>query len=260
MPDFLAEMAASSKARVSEARKRTPEAEMRTLAEQSPAPRRPSFQAGTLAVIAEIKRVSPARGVLNAEVNVADRAREYAAADVAAISVLTEPSRFGGSLDDLRAARAVTATPLLRKDFIVDSYQLHEARAHGADGVLLIVRMLDDAHLRDLLALADYLGLFALVESFDAGDIGRAQAANASIIGVNCRNLADLSIDFARFAVLRPQIDATRVAVAESGITTPAEFAQVAELGYHAALIGSALMQGRNGQAALHELRHGAAR
>jgi indole-3-glycerol phosphate synthase len=257
--DFLAEMAASGRARVAEARKRTPEAEMRALAEQSPAPRKPEFAPGELAVIAEIKRVSPARGVLNAEVNVADRAREYAAANAAAISVLTEPSRFGGSLDDLRAARAAVSTPLLRKDFIVDSYQLHEARAHGADGVLLIVRMLDDAQLRDLLALADYLDLFALVEAFDARDLERAQTHNARMIGVNCRNLADLSIDFARFAGLRPYIDASRVAVAESGITTPAEFARVHALGYHAALIGSALMQGRNGQAALHQLRRGVA-
>lgn len=253
-------MAASSHARVGQARTRTPEAEMRTLAEQSPPPRKPLFRPGTLAVIAEIKRVSPARGVLNAAVNVADRAREYQHAAVAAISVLTEPSRFGGSLDDLRAARAAVQTPLLRKDFIVEAYQLHEARAHGADGVLLIVRMLDDAQLRDLLALAEYLGLFALVEAFDARDIERAQAAGARMIGVNCRNLADLSIDFARLAALRPNIDASRLAVAESGITNAREFARVAELGYHAALIGSALMQGRNGQAALHALRQGAAR
>lgn len=260
MPDFLAEMAASSQARVIEARKRTPEAEMRALAEQSPPPRQPVFVPGELAVIAEIKRVSPARGALNTGVNVADRAREYDAAGVLAISVLTEPSRFAGSLDDLRAARAAVQTPLLRKDFIVDSYQLHEARAHGADGVLLIVRMLDDAQLRDLLALAEYLGLFALAEAFDARDIERAQAANARMIGVNCRNLADLSIDFARFAALRANMDASRIAVAESGITTPAEFAQVAALGYHAALIGSVLMQGRNGQAALQDLRGGVAR
>jgi len=258
--DFLAEMAASSNARVSEARRRVPESEMRALAEQSPAPRKLVLEPGALAVIAEIKRTSPARGVLNAEVDVALRAREYAQADVAAISVLTEPSRFQGSLEDLRAARQVVSTPLLRKDFMVDPYQLFEARAHGADGVLLIVRMLDDAQLRDMFALADYLGLFALVEAFDETDLRRAQAANATLVGVNCRNLADLSIDFGRFAALRGQIDASRTAVAESGITTAAEFAAVAKLGYHAALIGSALMQGRNGHAALHELRGGVAR
>ncbi|MBK9974802.1 MAG: indole-3-glycerol-phosphate synthase [Planctomycetes bacterium] len=257
MPDFLEEMAAHSRARASDAKRRVPLHALRAKAEQSPGTRQPAFASGELAVIAEIKRHSPARGELNAHVDVAQRAQEYAAAGVAAISVLTEPSRFHGSLVDLSVARAAVQRPLLRKDFLVDPYQLYEARAHGADGVLLIARLLDDPLLRELLALCDDLSLFALVEAFDAADVQRAQAANAHIIGINCRNLADLSIDFKRFAALRAGIDASRIAVAESGITTPAQFAQVAALGYHAALIGSALMQGRNGQAALHALRSG---
>lgn len=247
MADFLREMHESSMRRAAAARAITPEAEIRRAAESMP-PARPlrfsaGVSAGECAVIAEVKRAAPSAGDLDLAANVATRAAAYQQAGAAAISVLTEPSHFKGSLADLRAAREAVSVPVMRKDFIADGYQLYEARAAGADGVLLIAPMLSDRALRHFLRVCEYLGLFALVECFDEADLARAQATNASLIGLNCRNLRDLSIDFARFERLRGHIQSGRVAIAESGINTPAEFARVRELGYDAALIGSALMR-----------------
>lgn len=244
MADFLREMHDSSMRRAADARTITPEAEMRRAAESMPPARPLCFSAGECAVIAEVKRAAPSTGDLKLAVDVAAQAAAYQHAGAAAISVLTEPSHFKGSLTDLRAAREAVGLPMMRKDFIADAYQLYEARAAGADGVLLIVPMLSDRALHHFLRVCEYLGLFALVECFDAADLARAQATDAGLVGLNCRNLRDLSIDFARFERLRGHIEPGRVAIAESGINTPAEFARVRELGYDAALIGSALMRG----------------
>lgn len=246
MADFLREMHESSMRRAADARAITPEAEMRRAAESMPPARPLRFTAGECAVIAEVKRAAPSAGDLRVTVDVAAQAAAYQHAGAAAISVLTEPAHFKGSLADLRAAREAASLPVMRKDFIADAYQLYEARAAGADGVLLIVPMLSDRALRHFLRVCEYLGLFALVECFEEADLARAQATDASLIGLNCRNLRDLSIEFARFERLRSQIEPTRVAIAESGINTPAEFAQVRALGYDAALIGSALMRGHD--------------
>ncbi|MCC7508039.1 MAG: indole-3-glycerol-phosphate synthase [Planctomycetes bacterium] len=256
MPDFLKHMAAESARRAAEARAATPEAEMRAAAEAMPPALPLALPTGEMGVIAEIKRVSPAAGVLNAAVDPAVQARAYEAAGASAVSVLTEPTRFHGSLLDLRAARETATLPLMRKDFIGDAYQIYEARAAGADGVLLIVAMLSDRELRHYLRVCDYLGMFALVECFDADDVKRAQATDARVIGINSRNLRDLRVEFERFEQLRGLIEPGRTAVAESGISTPAQFHSVRRLGYHAALVGSALMRQADPAAALARLRN----
>lgn len=254
MPDFLKQMAEQSLLRTVEARRVTGAAEMRRAAERMPPARR--LQLGErFAVIAEIKRAAPSAGVLREDVDVSVRAAQYERAGACAISVLTEPEKFRGSLADLRQASAATALPVMRKDFLLDPYQVYEARANGADGVLLIAAMLDDVALKEALFVAGYLGMFALVEAFDELDIERAQLAGAELIGVNCRNLRDLSVEFERFEKLRRLIDPDRRAVAESGITTADEFVRVHELGYHAALIGSLLMREDDPVAALTALR-----
>jgi len=252
MPDFLQRMAKASAERVAAARRRTSDAAIRDAAEHS-APARRLRLGEVFGVIAEIKRSAPSSGRLAEAVDVAARAQAYERAGAVAVSVLTEPVSFGGDLHDLREA-ATAGLPVMRKDFLVDAYQLYEARAHGADGVLLIAAILDDGQLRELLGVSEYLGLFALVEAFDEVDVERAQCAGAELVGVNCRNLRDLSVEFARFERLRPLIDRDRKAVAESGITAPEQLTAVRELGYHAALVGSALMRQADPAAALRQL------
>src|SRR5690606_11140186 len=144
---------------------------------------------------------------LQEQADVASIAREYASAGASAISVLTEPSRFNGDLKDLRDVRAVSDAPVMRMVFLVQPFHLFEALANGADGVLLIAAILDDDTLREMLGICEYLGLFALVEAFGELDVERAQLAGADIVGINCRNLRDLSVDFARFERLRAYID-----------------------------------------------------
>jgi indole-3-glycerol phosphate synthase len=247
-------MAATSALRAASARAATSLGEMRRAAEHMP-PARPLKVGAEFALIAEIKRAAPSAGDLRADVQVGARAAQYEAGGAAAISVLTEPKEFRGSLNDLRECRESSNIPAMRKDFLVDNYQLYEARANGADGVLLIAPLFANGTLKEAVELADYLGMFALVEAFDALDIERAQEAGARFVGVNCRNLRDLRVDFARFARLRPLIDDSRVSVAESGITSGAELQQVRALGYRAALVGSALMREDDPVVAMARLR-----
>src|SRR6476646_2775759 len=185
---------------------------------EAPAPRdpMPHFRARGSSVIAEVKRRSPSKGDLADIPDPAALATAYARGGAAAISVLTEERRFGGSLDDLRAVRAAVDTPLLRKDFIVDDYQLLEARAAGADLALLIVAALDDDELRRLHDAARELGLTVLVEVHDEPETERAVALGAELIGVNARNLKTLAVDEATFAKLAPLVPEDRVLVAES--------------------------------------------
>ena len=172
-------------------------------------------------MIAEVKRRSPSKGDLAEIPDPAALARLYAAGGAAAISVLTEERRFGGSLDDLRAVRAAVDTPLLRKDFVVEPYQVLEARAAGADLVLLIVAALDDDTLRRLHDLAGELGLTVLVEVHDEAETARAVDLGAELVGVNARNLKTLEVDPDTFGRLAPLVPDDRVLVAESGITSP---------------------------------------
>lgn len=213
----------------------------------------PRFRAPELAVISEVKRKSPSKGDL-AEIAEPDTlAAAYADGGAAAISVLTEQRRFGGSLADLDAVRARVDIPVLRKDFMVDDYQFYEARAHGADLVLLIVAALTDKELAHFGALAADLGLTPLVEAHTAEEVDRAVAGGFELIGINNRNLKTLEVDLANFGALSERIGSDAVKVAESGIFTPDDVATVVAHGADAILVGEALVKHGNPTAAIAE-------
>lgn len=248
---FLEHMARQSRQRVDAARAARSQAEL--LAACRAAPVAPHLRLARFDLIAEIKRSSPAEGALAADTDVAARALDYAAAGAAAVSVLTEPERFDGSLEDLAAAAGVLraqGVPAMRKDFLVDPWQVLEARASGAGGVLLIVAMLDDAEIGELLAAAREQGLFALLEAFEEVDLERAAGwlgadgdGTPLLVGVNTRDLRTLAVDPGRLARLARYLPAGVPAVAESGLHTAADAAEAARLGYRLALVGSALMR-----------------
>src|SRR6478672_232747 len=223
---------------------------------EAPAPRdpMPHFRARGSSVIAEVKRRSPSKGDLADITDPAALAREYATGGAAAISVLTEQRRFGGSLDDLRAVRAAVDTPLLRKDFIVTAYQLVEARAAGADLALLIVAALTDDQLRALHDEARELGLTVLVEVHDEAETERAVDLGAELIGVNARNLKTLAVDGETFGRLAPLIPDDRVKVAESGIFGPDDVARFVSQGARAVLVGEALVKDGDPQQAVRAM------
>jgi indole-3-glycerol phosphate synthase len=217
-----------------------------------------------LNVIAECKRRSPSRGVLRADYDPAAIARDYAAAGAAAVSVLTEPTFFDGALEHLTAVRdalkeSQDAVPVLRKDFIVSEYQVLEAKAAGADAVLLIVAALDPAALRSLAEFAADWGMDAVVEVHNAQELSAALEAGARIVGVNNRNLRTLEVDVraseALIALMPPDV----VAISESGLRTPDDLARLRELGYRAFLVGERLMTVADPGRALRELLAGVA-
>jgi indole-3-glycerol phosphate synthase len=211
-------------------------------------------------VIAECKRRSPSRGVLRADYDPAAIARGYASAGAAAISVLTEPTFFDGSLDHLAGVRQSVDVPLLRKDFIVSEYQLLEARAVGADAVLLIAGALKPVELTRLLARAGDLGLDALVEVHNQDELAAALDAGAGVVGVNNRDLRTLSVDLDVSEALVARIPKGVTAVSESGIKTPADINRFVELGYRAFLIGERVMTMQDPGAALGDLLRGVVR
>jgi indole-3-glycerol phosphate synthase len=212
----------------------------------APPPRPLEVVADGFDVIAEAKLVSPSEGALTeGEAHrVVQLSACYAGAGAAAISVLTEESRFGGSLDHLELVSAVVDVPTMRKDFLVAPVQVQEARAAGASGVLLIARMLHEALLEEMTDLVLELGMFALVEVFDRSDLETAAAVfdREVLVGVNCRDLSTLEVDFGRFEELAPHLPDHLPAVAESGIESPSHIVAVAELGYRMALVGTALV------------------
>jgi indole-3-glycerol phosphate synthase len=253
--DFLATMAASSRARVAAARAGQPDAELWRWAEASPAPPPLYLSPDGFDVIAEVKMSSPAVGKLrdSGDEDVVARVKGYAAAGAAAVSVLTEPERFDGSLDHLeQAARALLdagRVPAMRKDFLVDPYQVAEARLAGAGGILIIVRMLDRPALDALMKAARHFGLFVLIEAFDAADIRIANElveAHAGgpplLVGINSRDLVTLKVVPGRLEELVGLLPGTVPRVAESGVGSPEDAARLARAGYDLALIGSALM------------------
>jgi indole-3-glycerol phosphate synthase len=251
--DFLAEMSASSRQRVSLARAQLSDAEILARATDTPAPPRLQLSARRFDLIAEVKFRSPAAGQLRAgsEDQVNARVAGYAEAGAAVVSVLTEPSRFDGTLAHLKTAvRALNGRiPAMRKDFLVDPYQVCEARLFGAGGVLVIVRMLDDATAAALIECAIRLKLFVLLETFDEGDIARAAALVMQysstaelLVGVNCRDLATLEVVPGRLEELVRALPASVPRVAESGIATPQDAGRLAIAGYDVALVGNALM------------------
>lgn len=211
--------------------------------------------AGTrVRLIAEVKRASPSQGLFRADLDPIAQASTYAAAGAAAVSVLTDARYFHGSLDDLVQVRRAVPVPVLRKEFIVDEYQLWEAREAGADAVLLIAAALEDAALRDLLAAAKGAGLATLVEVHTAGELDRALRLGAPVIGVNNRDLQTLTTTLAPSLALLPQIPPGPIAVSESGLRTGADVAQVVAAGAHAVLVGETLLRAGDVAAKVREL------
>lgn len=197
----------------------------------------------TLEVISEVKRSSPSKGALSDIPDPADLAAAYEAGGAAAISVLTEQRRFKGSLADLKAVRERVSIPVLRKDFTVDEYQIYEARAYGADLVLLIVAALDDETLQRFLDLTHELGMNALVETHTLEEIERAKAVGARIVGVNVRNLKTLEVDNSNFEKLAQLLPEDAVTIAESGVLSAQDVADYASHGAQAILVGEALVK-----------------
>jgi indole-3-glycerol phosphate synthase len=257
---FLDDMARASAARVAEALRHETLSALERRARQATRAAPLRLSAAGFDVIAELKLRSPAAGVLGEESqDWLGRVAAYARGGAAAVSVLTEPSRFDGSLEHLRRAAAALAplgVPAMRKDFLVDPYQVLEARAAGAGGVLVILRMLPRRRIEELLDVAAEHGLFVLLEAFDAADLELARDLKASrtqadvpahaghplLVGVNSRDLQTLKVRPERFAALAPRLPAGLLAVAESGVASAADARHMRELGYGAALIGTALM------------------
>jgi indole-3-glycerol phosphate synthase len=215
---------------------------------------RPGAAGAGVTCIAEFKRRSPSAGWIREGGKASEIARLYAAAGAAALSVLTDEPFFGGSLDDLMAAHAATTLPVMRKDFIVDAYQLAEARAAGADAALLIVAALTDGELSALLAVGGLYGLELLVETHDAEEVARAVRCGAPVIGINNRDLKTFTLDRDLAARLRAEIPADRVVVAESGVRDAADVARLRSAGVDAKLVGETLMRAEDPGATLRAL------
>jgi len=207
-----------------------------------------------ISLIAEMKRASPSRGPIRPGASVADVVRAYQAAGARAASVLTEGAHFGGSLDDLVAAREACDLPLLRKDFVVDEYQLLEARVAGADAVLLIVAALDPDRLAALVAAASDLGMDSLVEVHDEKEVEIAVESGVEVLGINNRDLHSLDVDLATTFRLLADVPAGTVVVAESGITVRAHVRELEDAGVDAILVGEALMRADDPERAIREL------
>jgi indole-3-glycerol phosphate synthase len=257
-PDLLEAIVAATRARVAAARSREPEAalEARALASMPSGQRfvEALSRADRINIIAECKRRSPSRGVLRVAYHAEAVATSYASAGAAALSVLTEPMFFDGSLDHLAAIRRTVALPLLRKDFIVDDYQLLEARAAGADAVLLIVSALDDHALRRLHARCLALDLAPLVEIHSLVELDRAIDAGAAIVGVNNRNLRTLEVDVHLSLDIAARLPAGVIAVSESGLRSAGDLQTLRAAGYRAFLIGERFMTSRDPGGALADL------
>jgi indole-3-glycerol phosphate synthase len=206
-------------------------------------------------IIAEVKRSSPSKGALADIPDPAALAAAYQAGGASVISVLTEPRRFGGSLADLESVRGAVDIPVLRKDFMVEEYQFHEARAYGADLVLLIVAALDDVQLRDFLTLTHELGMNALVEAHTVEEIERSAAAGARIVGVNVRNLKTLDVDVDHYSAMAHHLPQEVVRVAESGVAGPDQVLAYARQGADAVLVGEALVKHGDPTAAVRSFR-----
>jgi indole-3-glycerol phosphate synthase len=265
MSGLLTEMAQTSLARCEAARAQESERDLwARAADTPPAPPLQLCSEG-FDVIAECKLQSPSAGELKSALSIEERVAAYAQAGAAAVSVLTEPLRFGGDLDHLRRAAEILrpyGVPAMRKDFLVEPYQVMEARAAGAGGVLVIVRMLDRSHIQALLDCAAMLKMFVLLEAFDEADLdlakdilrARVDHDEQVLVGLNCRDLEKLTVDFGRLEELAPAMPQDHERVAESGVFTPDDAARVADLGYSMALIGTSLMKAPDPRQFLGEL------
>jgi indole-3-glycerol phosphate synthase len=244
---FLKDILARKRDEVAARRAAAPDRELEARLGQLPAARdfggALSSRGGPVRIVAEVKRASPSAGAISAGLDAVAQARRYAEAGAACISVLTDGPGFGGSLADLAAVRAAVATPLLRKDFVVDRYQLLEARLHGADAALLIVAALEAESLAYLHAEALALGLAALVEVHDAAEVEVALRAGARLVGVNNRNLHTFEVDLATSERLLPALPEGVKGVAESGVRTVADARRLREAGAANLLVGEALVR-----------------
>jgi indole-3-glycerol phosphate synthase len=229
---------------------------LKEAASRAPSPRdvMAALRTDGVAVIAEVKRASPSKGALAAIADPAALATDYESGGARVISVLTEGRRFGGSLEDLAAVRGVVNVPLLRKDFIVSSYQLWEARAYGADLVLLIVAALEQNALISLVERARSIGLVPLVEVHESAELDRALDAGADVIGVNARSLATLKVDRSIFSQLAPRIPEDVIKIAESGVRGPHDLLAYAAAGADAVLVGESLVVGKDPRSAVADL------
>ena len=252
---FLADIVASTNRRIVDAKEKLTEdaLEQRIAARTAPRDFWAALQADDVTVIAEIKRATPAKGALNADLDAARMASAYAEGGAAAISVLTEPEFFKGSLEDLEHAGS-GGIPLLRKDFILDPFQLLEARAAGADSTLLIVRILDDEGLGSLVASSRSLGMEPLVEVHTEEEADRALAAGAKVIGVNHRDLDTFAVDPERTLKLAPRVPPEVVLVALSGVSSRAEVVELGAAGARSVLVGEAVVTAADPAAKLREL------
>ncbi len=257
-PDVLERILERTRAELARRRLQQPPEELERLARDRATPGerrlRDALDGPDVSVIAEFKRRSPSAGELRAGADVAEIVGAYERAGAAALSVLTEGPHFGGSLDDLRAARAASELPILRKDFVVDAYQLHEALAAGADAVLLIAAALSDAELAALHAHALELGLDPLVEVHDGEELASALAAGAELIGVNNRDLRDFSVDVTRTSLLMRQVPDGVLVVSESGIASAEQVSALGREGVSAVLVGESLMRAEDPADALRAL------
>ncbi len=267
MSDILQKIIAVKHEEIAAARRVRDDAQMRREAEAACAvadararPRgfasamRASIEAGRAAVIAEIKKASPSKGVLREHFVPADIARSYARGGASCLSVLTDRQFFQGAPDYLIEARAACALPVLRKDFIVDAYQVYEARTWGADCILLIVSALDDARMADLEACAHALGMDVLVEVHDAAELDRALRLRTPLLGINNRNLRTFEVSLHNTLDLLPRIPADRLVVTESGILSRADVDTMRAADVHAFLVGEAFMRAADPGAELQRL------
>jgi indole-3-glycerol phosphate synthase len=247
--NVLEKILATKVEEVAAARARLPEAEIAARAKDMPPARdftaalRARVKEKRPAVIAEIKKASPSRGVIRPDFQPAKIAASYARHGAACLSVLTDAVYFQGSREFLEAARNAVPIPVLRKDFTIAAYQIHEARHMGADAILLIVAALSDGELQDFAGLAKELGMAALVESHDAAELERALRLPGSLIGINNRNLRTFAVTLDNTLALLPGIPDDRIVITESGILTPADVARMQSAGVHAFLVGEALMR-----------------
>ena len=257
MADILDKIVAVKRQEVAQALERRSlqavrlDAESRILTRDFEAALREKIAAGRNAVIAEVKKASPSRGVLRADFVAADIAQSYAEHGAACLSVLTDQQFFQGSVDHLKQARASCQLPVLRKDFLVDPYQVYESRAMGADAVLLIAACLDDAQMRDMEAIARSLFMSVLVEVHDAQELERALRLKTRLIGINNRNLRTFEVSLDTTLALKAQLPADRLLVTESGILVREDVLRMNDAGVHAFLVGEAFMRADDPGAAL---------